>query len=93
MYLFVQDDDLLEGERKYCGATTLLSKLEKLNINPRRYELPRPYILTPQEVIYWADELMKEVNQKKHCEEVLYITKVCQSLRSWGTNGWLIHVR
>jgi len=93
MYLFVQDDNILEGERKYCGLSTLVEKLQRLGIDPRRYELPRPYILTPSESIYWADELLKEVKQKKHCEEVQYITKVCQSLRSWGCNGWLIHVR
>ena len=83
---------LLDNERAYLGANTLYQKLRTIHINPDLYELPRPYIFKPDEVLYWTDSMLNEIRGKKFCEEVQYIQRVCSSLRKWARDGHVVHV-
>ena len=84
---------LLEGERGFLGASSLYEKIAKLNINPILYELPIPFIFSPEDVFFWTDSLLNEVRGCKYSEDVQYVERVCKSLRNWASKGYVVHIR
>lgn len=83
---------LLEGERAYAGASQLFTRLERLGIPTAPYELPVPYILSPDELQYYVASLRNELRGKQPSEDLAAVKRICDSLNKWACDGLICHV-
>lgn len=83
---------LLEGERAYCGASSLFEKLKRLGVDPTLYELPPHYIFRPKELHYYVDSVLNDLRGKPQDDDHLYIVRICESLKEWAEKEYIVHV-
>lgn len=83
---------LYEAERSWLGSSELYRALGKLGIDYRLYELPVPYILSADEVLYYVESILQDIRGKPESIYLDYVKDRCYALRRWAEAGYIVHV-
>lgn len=81
-----------EGERAWIGSASFYDTLGKLGIDFRLYELPCPYVLSADEILFYTESILNDIRDQPSSEYKDYVKERCQALQRWAERGYIVHV-